>query len=242
MWTRRPDRAIATWGCRLAASALAVCLLLAGIGPARADDAQEAAALVEKAKLTVEEFQRDPNMDGFRDLAKKAKGMLVLPQMFRAAFIVGGSGGSGVLVARDEKSGQWHGPAFYTLGGASFGFQAGADSSEVIILAMTERGVSKLLSSQVKLGGDISVTAGPVGVGAAAGTAGLSADLISYSLAKGLYGGFSVDGSVAGVRESLNHAYYGKPVTPTDILVTGEVKNPQARALLTKVSEVGGGR
>jgi SH3 domain-containing YSC84-like protein 1 len=102
--------------------------------------------------------------------------------------------------------------------------------------------VSKLLSSQVKLGGDISVTAGPVGVGAAAATAGLSADLISYSLAKGLYGGFSVDGSVAGVRDSLNRAYYGKPVTPTDILIKGEVKNPQAAALIAKVTEVGGGR
>jgi SH3 domain-containing YSC84-like protein 1 len=242
MHTRENERDIATRVRRLAASALAVCLLLAGTGPARADDAQDAAALVEKAKLSVEEFQRDPNMDGFRDLAKKAKGMLVLPQMFRAAFIVGGSGGSGVLLARDEKGGQWRGPAFYTLGGASFGFQAGADAAEVIILAMTERGVSKLLSSQVKLGGDISVTAGPVGVGAAAATAGLSADLISYSLAKGLYGGFSVDGSVAGVRDSLNRAYYGKPVTPTDILIKGEVKNPQAAALIAKVTEVGGGR
>jgi lipid-binding SYLF domain-containing protein len=243
MRTGTPNRDIASWGRRLAASALAVCLLLAGIGPARAaDDAQEAATLVEKSKLTLEEFQRDKNMNAFRDLAKKAKGMLILPGMFRAAFIIGGSGGSGVLLARDEKSGQWRGPAFYTLGGASFGFQAGADSAEVIILAMTERGVTKLLSSQVKLGGDISVAAGPVGAGAAAATAGLSADLVSYSIAKGLYGGFSVDGSVVGVRGSLNQAYYGKPVTPTDILIKGEVKSPQAAPLLAKVAEVGGGR
>jgi lipid-binding SYLF domain-containing protein len=136
---------------------------------------------------------------------------------------------------------QWRGPAFYTLGGASFGFQAGADAAEVIILAMTERGVTKLLSPQVKLGADISVAAGPVGAGAAAATAGLSADLISYSMAKGLYGGFSVDGSVAGVRTAMNKAYYGKAVSPADILIKGTVKNPQASALLEAATKIGGG-
>jgi lipid-binding SYLF domain-containing protein len=221
---------------------VATTALWVATAPAWADDAQDARQLVEKAKLTVEQFQTDPNMSGFRDLAKKAKGMLIMPQMVRAAFIVGGSGGSGVMVARDEKAGQWRGPAFHTLGGASFGFQAGADAAEVIILAMTERGVTKLLSPQVKLGGDISVTAGPVGAGAAAATAGLSADLISYSMAKGLYGGFSVDGSVAGVRTALNQAYYGKPVTPTDILIKGAVKNPQAEGLIGAVTKVAGGR
>jgi lipid-binding SYLF domain-containing protein len=217
----------------------AVALAL-GSTPASADDAQDARQLVERARLTVEQFQQDPNMGGLRDLAKRAKGMLILPQMFRAAFIVGGSGGSGVLVARDDRTGQWRGPAFYTLGGASFGFQAGADAAEVIILAMTERGVTKLLSSQVKLGADISVAAGPVGAGAAAATAGLSADLISFSMSKGLYGGFSVDGSVAGVRTALNQAYYGKPVTPADILIKGAVKNPQAAALIDAVTKLAG--
>ena len=216
--------------------------VLLGSTPASADDAQDARQLVEKAKLTVDQFQTDPNMGGFRDLAKKAKGMLILPQMLRGAFIVGASGGSGVLVARDAKAGQWRGPAFYTLGGASFGFQAGADAAEVIILAMTERGITKLLSPQVKLGADISVAVGPAGAGTGAATAGLSADLISYSMSKGLYGGFSVDGSVAGVRAAMNQAYYGKAVSPTDILIKGTAKNPQANALLEGVTKIGGGR
>jgi SH3 domain-containing YSC84-like protein 1 len=221
--------------------AATMALLFGGVA-AWADDAQDARQLVEKAKLAVEQFQTDPNMEGFRDLAKKAKGMFILPQMVRAAFIFGASGGSGVLVARDDTAGRWRGPAFYTLGGASFGFQAGADAAEVIILAMTERGVTKLLSPQVKLGADISVAAGPVGGGAAAATAGLSADLISYSMAKGLYGGFSVDGSVAGVRTALNEAYYGKAVSPTDILIRGAVKNPQADELIGMVAKLAGGR
>jgi lipid-binding SYLF domain-containing protein len=214
---------------------------LVGAVPARADDAQDARHLAEKAKLTVEAFQSDPNMEGLRNFAKTAKGMLILPQMVRAAFLVGASGGSGVLVARDP-SGAWRGPTFHTLGGASFGFQAGADAAEVILLAMTERGVTKLLSPQVKLGSDISVAAGPAGAGAAVGTAGLSADLISYSMAKGLYGGFSVDGSVVGVRTALNHAYHRKPVSPTDILIKGEARSPEADALLGAVAKLAGGR
>jgi SH3 domain-containing YSC84-like protein 1 len=241
MDARRNGSRVVTRMSRLVASALAAGLLLSGIAPARADDAQDASQLVEKAKLTVEQFQSDSNMESFRDLAKKAHGMLILPQMFRAAFIFGASGGSGVMVARDAPGGQWKGPAFYTLGGASFGFQAGADAAEVIILAMTERGVTKLLSPQVKLGGDISVAAGPVGGGASAASAGLSADLLSYSISKGLYGGFSVDGSVAGVRTSLNNAYYGKEVTPTDILIKGEPMNPAAAPLLELAKKLGGG-
>jgi len=221
---------------------VAMMALLFGAARAWADDAQDARQIVEKAKLTVEQFQSEPNMEGFRELAKKAKGMLILPQMLRGAFIVGASGGSGVLVARDEKAGKWRGPAFHTLGGASFGFQAGADAAEVIILAMTERGVTKLLSPQVKLGADISVSAGPVGGGAAAATAGLSADLVSYSMSKGLYGGFSVDGSVVGVRTALNQAFYGKPVSPTDILIKGAVTSPQADPLIGAVTKLASGR
>jgi lipid-binding SYLF domain-containing protein len=227
---------IATWGVLLGAT-----VLWLGATAVRADDAQDARQLVEKAKLTVAEFQAEPNMDGLRELAKKAKGMLILPQMIRAAFIVGGSGGSGVLVVRGEPATQWRGPTFHTVGGASFGFQAGTDAAEVIILAMTERGVTKLLSPQVKLGADVGVAAGPVGGGAAAATAGLSADLISYSLAKGLYGGFSVDGSVVGVRTSLNQAYYGTPVNPADVLIKGTAKNPHAGPLLEAVAKLGGG-
>ena len=218
-----------------------VALLLA-VAPAWADDAQDAKALVEKATLTVEQFRTEPNMGAFRDLAKNARGMLILPQMVRAAFLVGASGGRGVLVAREGTSGRWNGPTFHTLGGASFGFQAGADAAEVIILAMTERGVTRLLGPQVKLGGDISVAAGPAGGGASAGTAGLSADLVSFSMAKGLNGGFSVDGSVVGVRTSLNEAFYGKPVSPADIAIKGAAKNPQANALLEKVAQTAGGR
>jgi lipid-binding SYLF domain-containing protein len=229
-------------GVRLATWLAALALLLSLATAVRADDAATARELVEKARLTVEQFQSDGKMGAFRDLAKNARGMLILPQMVRAAFIVGASGGSGVLVARDGTAGPWHGPAFHTLGGASFGFQAGADAAEVIILAMTERGVTKLLAPQVKLGTDLSVAAGPVGGGASAATAGLSADLLAFSIAKGLYGGFSVDGSVVGVRTALNRAYYGKDVSPADVVLKGTAANPQAAQLLAAVGKLAGGK
>jgi hypothetical protein len=123
----------------------------------------DARQLVERAKLSFEGMIVAPEMDGLRDLIRRAKGVFIAPQVLRGAFIFGVSGGSGVFFARSERPGQWKGPAFYTIGEASFGFQAGADASEVALLAMTDRGVNALLSTSVKLGADASVAAGPVG-------------------------------------------------------------------------------
>ena len=219
---------------------LAVGGLIVGPGPTFADDASDAQQLVEKARLTFEGFGGDPNLGAFRDLVKTAKGVYIAPQVLRGAFIIGVSGGSGVLLARDEKAGTWNGPAFYTTGEASFGLQAGAEASEVVLLAMTERGVSKLFSTTVKLGADVSIAVGPVGAGVRAETAGLSADIVSFARSKGLYAGISFEGAVVATRDGLNNAYYGKEVTPTDILVRREVSNPQATRLIQAIADVAG--
>jgi lipid-binding SYLF domain-containing protein len=220
--------------------ALALLALVAGVTPVRADDLRESQKLVTDAAYTAEAFGTDANMEPFRDLAKKARGMLVVPQLVRAGFIIGGSGGTGALVVRDEK-GAWSQPAFYTVGGASFGFQAGVDSSEVIMLCMTERGVNSLLATQVKLGGDVSVAVGPVGAGVKGETAGLSADIITFSRSKGLYGGISLEGAVVAIRGKLNDAYYGKKVDPTDILIRRSVSNPASASLDKAVAKAAGG-
>lgn len=225
-------------GVRILGVIVALGLVAGGVAPVRADDKMDAEQLVTKSKLVVDSFTVDEKMASFRDNAKKAKGMFIVPQALRAAFIFGGQGGSGVLVARDAKTGRWLGPSFHSLGGASFGFQAGADSAEVIALAMTESGLTKLLSSSVTLGGDVSVSMGSVSGGAGAATAGLSADILVYSRAKGLYGGFSAEGSVVKVRDSLNKAYYGKEVSPTDVLVRGTPKSPKADPLLGAIGKL----
>ena len=224
-------------GSRLVAAALIVAGLTALTMPARADDAMDARQLVERAKLSFEGMIVAPEMEGLRDLIRRAKGVFIAPQVLRGAFIFGVSGGSGVFFARGEHPGQWNGPAFYTIGEVSFGFQAGADASEVALLAMTDRGVNALLSTSVKLGADASVAAGPVGVGVRAATANISADIVSFSRSKGLYGGVSVDGAVVATRGALNAAYYGKDVSTQDILIRGTASNPQAAPLVELIKK-----
>jgi len=209
--------------------------------PAMADDAQDARHLVDKARLTFESFMADKDLGpSVRSLVKRAKGVLIYPQVLKGAFFVGVSGGSGVLLAHDAKARKWGGPAFYTIGEASFGLQAGGQASEVILVALTDRGVAALLSTSAKLGADVGVALGPVGAGAEAATANLSADLVSYSRAQGLYAGISLEGAVVAARDGLNKAYYGKEVTPTAILVRHEVTNPQAAGLIGAVSKAAG--
>jgi lipid-binding SYLF domain-containing protein len=224
----------------LLAVLLAVTAVL-GPEPAMADDAQDARHLVDKARLTFESFMADKDLGpSVRSLVKRAKGVLIYPQVLKGAFLVGVSGGSGVLLAHDAKARKWGGPAFYTIGEASFGLQAGGQASEVILVALTDRGVTALLSTSAKLGADAGVALGPVGAGAEAATANLSADIISYSRAQGLYAGISLEGAVVAARDGLNKAYYGKEVTPTAILVRHEATNPQAAGLIGAVSKAAG--
>ncbi len=133
--------------------------------PALADDVQETRQLVDKAQLRIARSTAEPNTDGFRSQVKRDKGVYIAPQVLRGTFIIGVSGGSGVFLVRDETASHWSGPAFYTIGEASLGLQAGGDASEVVLLVMTERGVAALLSNSAKLGADAGIAVGPVGVG-----------------------------------------------------------------------------
>ena len=216
----------------LFAMSLSGALTLFQAVPAFGNDKQEARQIVQKSCMALDNFMRDNNMGAFRDLLKRAKAVVVAPGLLKGAFIVGASGGNAVALVRDEKTGRWSEPAFYTIGGASFGLQIGGQSSEVILLAMTERGVTSLMGNSFKLGADAGVAAGPVGMGAQAATANLSADILSFSRSKGLYGGISLDGAVVAVRAGLNQAYYGEKASPTDIFVRHEVKSSQAACLI----------
>ena len=161
--------------------------------------------------------------------SRRARAVVVAPQIAKAGFILGGSGGRAVVVARDAKSGKWVGPAFYTLATASIGFQAGISVSEVVTLVMTDKGLNTLLADSVKLGGDAAVAAGPVGAGAQSN---LTADYVSFSRAKGIYGGLNLDGTVISTSDTWNRAYYGQAVHAPDILVRTSVRNKQASELL----------
>jgi len=189
--------------------------------------------LVTDAKLTLASFINDPDMTWLQRNLGRAKAVLIAPSITKAGFIVGGSGGRAVAFARDPATGKWAGPAFYTLATASVGFQAGIAVSEVVALVMTDKGLNSLLASSFKIGGDASIAAGPVGAGAQSN---LTADLVSFSRAKGVYGGLNFDGTVVNVTEEWNDLYYGQPAGTTDILVRMKLHNRQAGELLNMLA------
>ena len=171
---------------------------------------------------------------------QNAKAVLIVPSMIKGGFFLGGSGGRGLLLVRNEKTGKWYGPGFYSLGAVSFGLQFGGQKAEVIMLVMTQKGLESLYSSSFKLGGDVAVAAGPVGAGASAKAAGFKADYLSYTRAKGAFVGFSLEGAVVKINDEWNQAYYGKQLRPTDIFVTRKVNNPKAAQLQAAVGNVRG--
>jgi len=188
--------------------------------------------LVGDAQQTLSNFLHDPSQTWIQDNLGRAKAVLISPQVVRAGFIFGGSGGRGLLVARDGNA--WVGPAFYNLATASVGFQAGIDLSEVIIVVMTPKGFDSLLSTSFKIGGDASIAAGPVGAGAKST---VTADLISFTRSKGLYGGLSLDGTVVSTNVPWNDAFFGgSELLPTDILIRKTVTSPKATPLLADIA------
>jgi lipid-binding SYLF domain-containing protein len=214
----------------------AAALVLAAAPAAASKDAANAQKVVDSAKTTVAHFTADPDMGWFRSNVKNAKGIFVVPSLVKAGFVLGGSGGTGVLLGRDEKTGHWSYPAFFTMGSGTFGFAAGVEKSEVILMIMTNKGMDSMLSTSFKLGGDVSVAVGPVGAGAKAQTA----DVIAFSRAKGIYGGVNLEGAVIATRDALNSAYYGKEVRTVDIVVKHSVHNKNADGLIAEVGNVAG--
>ena len=194
---------------------------------AQATGSSDAQALVLKGTAVIKSFLADSNMTWFHNNAHRARAIFIVPQMIRGGFIVGGSGGSGVLLHRDIKTGTWSYPAFYTMGSVSIGLQIGADASEIVMMVMTEKGLNAMLSTEFKLGADVAVAAGPVGASAKAQTV----DVLAFGRSKGAFGGVSIEGAVISPRDKWNNDYYGSPVGPVDILIRGSVSNPQADQL-----------
>lgn len=203
---------------------------------ADADDAKQQ-VMVDEAAIMLNDFLNDGTMAYLRDNIRYAKGLLFIPSLFKGAFVFGGSGGRGLLMVRDPKTNQWSGPAFYTIGGGSWGLQIGASASAVIMMVMTQRGLDSLYTSNIKLGGGVSVAAGPVGIGAEGATApNLSADFISFARSKGAFIGISLEGAVIAVNDEYNQTYYGRAVRPVDIFERKDISNPQSANLRDRLA------
>ena len=207
--------------------------------PATADEPVNQQGLVDKARVTFESFMADNNQSWLKENLNQANGLIVVPSLLKAGFVVGGSGGSGVLIVKDHKTGQWSEPAFYTLGSGTFGLQIGAESAEVIMMVRKQKALDKLFTSSFKLGGDTSIAVGPVGGGAKSNVV---ADIVSFTRSKGAYAGISLEGSVIKIKDKWNEAYYGKAVSPIDIIVKASVSNPGSKVLRTILAKAAGGK
>ena len=213
-----------------AARWLLVSMLVCASSAALAQAEQQ--KLVDEAYTSLSNFMRDPDMSWLQQNISRAKAVVIAPALLKAGFIFGGSGGRAVVIANE--GGKWSGPAFYTMATASVGFQAGVSVSEALTLVMTDKGLNSLLSTSVKLGGDASVAAGPVGAGAKSDVV---ADFITFSRSKGVYGGLNLDGTVIGISNDWNEVYYNKKgILPPDILVRRTVHNKGGDKLLAAVS------
>lgn len=164
-------------------------------------------------------------------LLDKVDCVVVFPSVLKAAFIVGGSYGRGAMTCRkgEDFRGSWGAPTMMALEGGSFGFQIGGEATDFVLLVMNERGAKGILASKVKLGGDASVAAGPVGRDASADTdATLRAEILSYSRARGVFVGVSLEGSTIRPDNGDNRRVYGKEIPAKDIVLSGRIAVPPA--------------
>jgi lipid-binding SYLF domain-containing protein len=176
-----------------------------------------------------------------QDLLDKARCVLVIPSVLKAAFVVGGSYGRGTMVCRSGKSlsGTWGAPAMFVLEGGSVGFQIGGEATDFVILVMNDRGASSLLKSKVKLGADAAIAAGPKGRDAQAGTdAFMRAEMLSYSRSRGVFAGVSLEGSTLRPDNDANKRVYGKDATAAEIIAESKFEAPVAgRKLVSRLQK-----
>ena len=189
---------------------------LAAGSPARAASDQQ--NVVDEARITVDHLRSDKEFGNAPELLHRARAVLIVPNLVKAGFFLGGEGGDGVMLART--GGNWSDPAFYTLASASFGLQAGIQSAEVVTLVMSDRALKAIEQDQFKFGAQAGLAIVTLGAGAqaASSTALQSADVIVWSSASGAYAGLTLEGSLVKPRDSYNEAYYGRPTTVAGLL------------------------
>lgn len=214
---------------------------LAPISSAKAkDDEQKENDRIQNAGTVVKEILDVPD-DIPQDLLDKARCVIVFPSVLKAAFIIGGSYGRGVMVCRTGKNfnGPWGAPAMMALEGGSFGLQIGGEATDFVILVMNDRGADSVLHSKVKLGADASIAAGPKGRDAEANTdATLRAEMLSYSRSRGVFAGISLEGSTLRPDNDANKRLYGKDLSAENIIAESKVHAPEsARALIARLQK-----
>ena len=214
------------------------CLVPLAVARTKADDTKDTDRL-QNSGAVMSQVLNIPD-DIPRDVLNKARCVIVLPGVLKAALVAGGSYGRGVMTCRTGSnfSGPWGAPAMYALEGGSVGLQIGGEATDFVILVMNEKGVESLLKSKVQLGGDASIAAGPKGRTASADTdAYMKAELLSYSRSRGVFAGVSLQGTTLRPDEDANHKVYGNNMTAQEIIKEPASKAPAAAHELTESLE-----
>lgn len=209
-------------------SRLLLCALLSlGVWSA-AQAGEEELKRAREATRVLDEIMQAPDKRLPANLLKEAYAVAVVPDVLKAGFVIGGRHGQGLIVVKNA-DGTWSNPSFVSVGGGSIGFQAGVQSTDVVLVFRTQRGVDSIVHGKFTLGADASAAAGPVGRDAQALTdAQLKAEILSYSRARGLFAGVALDGSVIKIDHDANQSVYGKGVTPRRIFEGGVNDVPNA--------------
>lgn len=216
---------------------LAAALAAGTAAPALAANPQH---LVDSSTLALEDMMGGAQGSQAQDFLRKAKAVVVCPNVFKAGFFFVGEGGGCVMSARTADGG-WSNPAIYSMGAGSFGLQIGVQNAEVMMIIMTNGGLNALLNSQFKIGADagLSVATLGAGVNGAMSTA-ANADIISFSKSQGLYGGVSLSGTVLSNNAGAEQQYYGQQLDARQIVIDGQGNNPGANPLRQTLQRYGG--
>ena len=212
-------------------------ILLLSVGVYAEEDVSKQRKILRTSQMILEEIQKSPDQKIPMKLISKAKAIIVFPTMLKAGFFVGARYGKGIASVRTRETGDWGPPSFLYTTGGSFGLQFGAEAVDLILLVMSQRGLEGLLSEKFTLGGDIALSAGPIGRHAeAAADVFMQGEIYSYSRSKGAFGGVSLKGTIISTDLDANSAYYGHPYTAEEILLTKQVtKVPESAKQFIKI-------
>jgi len=219
--------------CSMAVAAVVVLGSVAGLAQQASDQRR---ILLEAEAALIDLRAGEPLSGKMDDAIARASAVLIVPELLKGAFIIGGEGGSGVLLAR-RADGSWSAPVFVTLGAASVGLQIGGQSSKVLFAVMNDKALDALLSDKVKLGVDLGVAVAHKGAGLEASTTtAANADVYQFAVSQGLFGGGALEGAVIEPRTSWNDAYYGRTLGPKAIVSDPNLTSPEADSLRAALS------
>ena len=216
---------------RAAAAAIAATILLAAVDlPAQTTTESDEAKRIRESVTVFSDIMAAGDNAIPKEILAKAEGVAIFPSTIKAGFIVGGTRGRGILSARNE--GGWSSPAFLTLTGGSFGLQIGGQAADIILVIMNRRGLENLVSNQFKVGADAAVAAGPVGREAQAATdIQMRAQILSYSRARGLFAGVTINGGTIRQDQDANQRFYGRKLETKQIVFANDAGSPEPVAL-----------